>query len=185
MNDSYEKADTLADVVEQALALQRSANKALLELQTASKALAALQGQLPVDVKKTIDDNLEDAAVTAGEILASKLNRVMVEAQETTQAFETARRWLGWQLVLILVGLFAVTVAGMHLVISRIIPSMAEIQQLRQEREDLVEVARRLRAAGGDAVLATCDDKGRARLCVRVDDSRGAFVGGYRILQGH
>jgi hypothetical protein len=117
--------------------------------------------------------------------LIEELQGLSAETQRATQALKVMKRSASVRHALFLLSLMvlgtAVPAALMHV----LLPSRAEIEQLRSQRERLNADIRSLDQQGGRVQWRRCGEE--ARLCVRIDRRAPAFGehGDYLVLAGY
>lgn len=127
-------------------------------------------------------------AVVRNEIrqtLLNELRSLHVETQRAVQALRRMQRAANLRVTLWSAGITTMCAAVSLAVAWWWLPSMTEIQDLRQQRDELLASVGRLNKYGARADLQHCGDE--HRLCVRVDLKAGRFGqhADYYVIDGY
>lgn len=152
-------------------------------LDRAVTGLEKSKEQLPAALAHQVNAKLSEAARQAAAEIASNWTEANTHAQRATQAYRDEASWAPRKIMLINLAAIVLGVLAMVAVAWCFLPDEGRLLQLRAEQAQLEENIRLLEARGGKAQVRSClDTKGKAHVCVRVQDSP-TYGDGFRIVR--
>jgi hypothetical protein len=165
---SFEKAEAVQD-----------------QLFAAASALKKNATDLPDAMARHLDTQLPDAASKAAKMIASKWTEANLHADQATRAYRQATadaRQLVFGATIAICCIVACALVALAL---WILPSWEEVARMQQQKAELEATIKLLNKQGGQAnVYSWTDNRGRVRLCIRVDESVKPPQG-MRVIKGY
>lgn len=142
--------------------------RAAVNLDRAANECRAFQKTVQENVDAKIRDAMEGAASEAAKLLASKFSVANKQAELAAERYECAARTIGLRLAAMIIVACVVTLGLATYLIRHSYPSQAEMQALRDERQQLQETISILDSRGGRAITTCVDAKQQQHLCAYV-----------------
>lgn len=142
--------------------------RAAVNLDRAANECSAFQKTVQENVDAKIREAMDGAASEAAKLLAGKFSVANKQAELAAERYESAARTIGLRLAAMIIVACVVTLGLATYLIRHSYPSQAEMQALRDERQQLQETISILDRRGGRAITTCVDAKQQQHLCAYV-----------------
>ncbi|MRV70684.1 hypothetical protein GJ700_02990 [Duganella sp. FT92W] len=178
--------DTLGTLLEMARRDQDAIHAAVEQLKYSQRTLDQMTRQLPGEMAQRVDKSLQNSVDGAANKLASHFSEANVQADLAAATYQRASKHVVIKITLAALGITAIAAASIVAVTWILAPTNADIQALREERDELKRQITFLERKGGrsDVTMCKLDEKtGKSRMCAKIDSSfKGVWEGGYLII---
>lgn len=177
--------EALRRVLEAAEYHQSVADSSIEAMSNATVKLDCMAKELKGQIHREMEASLNSASEQAVDILTEKFSSANKYAKQASEHYKRAVSWAAWKVftVATISGLFVIN--GTILLLQQTIPTYPEIKALQEKKLRLESEISELEKLNPRIQFSNCIDKGRKRLCVKIDEKAPEYEEGYHILDGH